>query len=740
MLTSPWQSELAKAYSKAQDNDFPGFKAACAQIATEYGDNLYALLDVGALLLNFGCVSDASKCFERCDELSPSDLRAKINLANCARDISKHTLANVMYLALQELHPNNATVRRNVLVTQQYNPEISDEERLNLAKSWGQWAIAMAGGQRTRPLFRSDEGQSLVANSALRVGYVSADLCQHTVGLFIKDVIQSHQRNSFSGDGPHPVEVYAYSSGQVSDWVTQEIKSACHFRDVNQLNDEQLTSLIRQDRIDVLVDLSGHTAGSRLTVFAHRPAPVQVSWLGYFATTGLAYMDAVFLDAWHVPNGAQAQFVEEVVHLKGGRLCYQPVPWAPEVGPLPSLKAGHITFGSFNNTGKLNNAVFDLWASVLAAVPRSRLVLKWRTLADGPLFDAIHKSFSERGISADRVELRPASFHVDVLREYADIDIALDPFPFTGGLTSCEALWMGVPVVTLPQSRVVSRQTFALLSAIGKSEWAAKDATDYANIAHKLAQDKDQLQGTRATLRDAMRSSSLMNVEGFTRHLEQAYYELYEKIKMQERIKKTSLKTVLHVGPGHRQSGAKLPDGFESGEWKEIRLDIDPGNEPDILGSMLDMSAVGSGSVDAIYSAHNIEHVYAHEVPLVLAEFLRVLKPEGFVVVTCPDLQAVCAMVAKGGLTEPAYQSKAGPITPLDILYGHGDALKAGYHFMAHKTGFTEGSLTQALLEAGFAQVASKCRARGWDLWALATKGVMGDEVLREMAGKLLPN
>lgn len=740
MLTIPWQSELAQAYSKAQDNDFPRFKAACAQIATEYGDNVSALLDVGALLLNFGFVSDATKCFERCDELSPSDLRAKINLANCARDISKHTLANVMYLALQEQHPNNATVRRNVLVTQQYNPEISDEERLNLAKSWGQWAIAMAGGQRTRPLFRSEEGQSLVANSALRVGYVSADLCQHTVGLFIKDVIQSHQRNSFSGDGPHPVELFAYSSGQVSDWVTQEIKSACHFRDVNQFNDEQLASLIRQDRIDVLVDLSGHTAGSRLTVFAHRPAPVQVSWLGYFATTGLAYMDAVFLDAWHAPDSAQAQFVEEIVHLKGGRLCYQPVPWAPKVGPLPCMQAGHITFGSFNNTGKLNDAVLELWSSVLAAVPRSRLVLKWRTLADGPLRDSIRNSFSRRGISPDRVELRSASFHVDVLREYADIDIALDPFPFTGGLTSCEALWMGVPVITLPQSRVVSRQTFALLSAIGKTDWAAKDASDYVSIAQKLAQDKDQLQRTRTTLRDVMQSSSLMNVKGFTRHLEQAYYELYEKIKMQESTKNTSPKTVLHVGPGHRKSGAKLPEGFAGGEWTEIRLDIDPSNEPDILGSMLDMSAVGADSVDAIYSAHNIEHVFTHEVPLVLGEFLRVLKPTGFAVITCPDLQAVCAMVVDNKLTEAAYTSQAGPITPLDILYGHSAAVKAGYHFMAHKTGFTEKSLTQVLVSVGFKHIASKRRSRGLDIWALATKNSSSKGELEELASKLLPN
>lgn len=736
---------LDLAQSHAQASNFQGMRATCAQVTDQFCDNASALLDAGALLLNFGLVSDARQCFERCLTLSPSDMRATLNLANCARDSGKHREANELYLELQNQQPDNAMVRRNVLVTQQYNPEMTDNERLAYATAWGWWAVARAGGPRPRPGMRADFGNASsdspnrASSHRLKVGYVSADLCQHTVGLFVKGVLKAHQQHAFNSGSPHPVEVYAYSSGQVSDWVTKEVGSYCTLREVAGLDDAQLANLIRQDCIDVLVDLSGHTAGSRLTMFAHRPAPVQVSWLGYFATTGLQSIDAVLLDEWHAPEPAQAQFVEEVVRLNGGRLCYEPVPWAPAVAPLPCMKAGRITFGSFNNTGKLNPAVLDAWSSVLAAVPNSRLVLKWRTLVDEPLCESIREGFRGRGVDPERVELRPASFHVDVLHEYADIDIALDPFPFTGGLTSCEALWMGVPVVTMPQESVVSRQTFALLSAIGKTEWVAKDIADYIKIATELSADKDKLARTRATLRDAMGSSCLMDVSGFTRHLEQAYYEIYKKIKMQESTTSTPLKTVLHVGPGHKNSGAKLPEGFEEGDWHELRLDIDPSNEPDILGSMLDMSAVASRSVDAIYSAHNIEHVYAHEVPHVLAEFLRVLKPEGFVVVTCPDLQAVCAMVAEGRITEPAYNSKAGPITPLDILYGHGEALKAGYHYMAHKTGFTEGSLTQALTGAGFACVASKRRPHGLDLWALATKGGMTREVLTGLAGRLLP-
>ena len=530
---APWKRKLALASAQAQAADFAGVQNTCAQMAQDHGDDPTALLDMGALLLNVGFISSARDCFERVMALRPNDLRAKLNLANCAREFGHHKLASDLYSELQTQQPDNPMVRRNILVNQQYNPAAADTERLTLAKAWGEWAIAQAGGSSARPSFRQLGQFATNGNAALRVGYVSADFCQHTVGLFVKDVLKAHMGQD-RVNRSHFIEVFAYSSGPVVDWVTHQISSACKFRDVSGLNDAALASLIREDQIDVLVDLSGHTAGSRLTVFAHRPAPVQISWLGYFATTGLPYMDAVFLDGCHAPQGTEEQFVEEIVRLEGGRLCYQPVPWAPEVSPLPSLQSRSITFGSFNNTSKLNSDVFDVWAKVLQAVPNARLVLKWRTLLDKPLCHSIHQAFEDRGVSASRIELRPASFHVDMLKEYADIDIALDPFPFTGGLTSCEALWMGVPVITLPQSHVVSRQTFALLSSIGKTHWVAKDEHDYVRIAQALAADLAALAIDRATLRQTMHSSPLMDVHGFTEKLEQAFCQLHDKIKMRE--------------------------------------------------------------------------------------------------------------------------------------------------------------------------------------------------------------
>ncbi|PPQ32068.1 O-linked N-acetylglucosamine transferase family protein [Rhodopila globiformis] len=241
-------------------------------------------------------------------------------------------------------------------------------------------------------------------------------------------------------------------------------------------------------------------------------------------------MDAVLLDDWHAPPGTEAQFVEPIMRLPGGRFCYQPVSWAPAaVAPPPCLASGRITFGSFNNTAKLNDGVFDAWARILAAVPESRLVLKWRTFNDDALRQSVRGAFARRGIAAARIDLRGPSFHAEVLKEYADLDIALDPFPFSGGLTSCEALWMGVPAVTSPQGRVVSRQTFAFLSAIGLPELAATTAEEYVRIAVELARNRERLAALRAGLRERMRASPLMDVTGFAHRFEQCLIPTREK-------------------------------------------------------------------------------------------------------------------------------------------------------------------------------------------------------------------
>ena len=512
-----WPSLLAQAQQLASQACFDDCMVICQRIVNSHLNNADALLSVGSLLLSFGFLTAAHKCFVQACTVAPNDLRPIVNLANLAREAGDHSESRRLYTHLLERIPNKPLIRRNALLSLEYDPDASAEERLSQARAWGDWAIASTGGPRKRPALR------VLRDGPLRIGYVSADFCQHTVGLFVKDILTAHCHER--------VKSFAYSAGQMNDWVTAAIRKACTFREVAALDDAALAEQIRQDEIDVLIDLSGHTAGSRLTVFAYRPAPVQVSWLGYFATTGLPVMDAVLMDDWHAPAGAEAQFVEPIIRLPRGRFCYTPVPFAPaEVAPAPCLTNGYVTFGCFNNSAKLNAAVYETWAQILAAVPDSRLVLKWRTFQDAGLSQSVQSVFGKLDIAPERIELRGASFHADVLKQYADIDIALDSFPFTGGLTSCEALWMGVPVVTWPQSHVVSRQTFAFLSAIGLPELAGQSRDDYVRIAVALAENSERLGALRSGMRQRMLASPLCDVGAFTYTLEDTLLALVTKV------------------------------------------------------------------------------------------------------------------------------------------------------------------------------------------------------------------
>jgi protein O-GlcNAc transferase len=512
-------SPIFLARRHAEAGRFDQFLSLCLNVAGFSHSDPSVQRDVGVLLLTYGFLSHAEYCLHRAKVLAPNDLQTVVNLANIFRDRGDHTEAIHLYDELLKNVPDHPVVQRNALTGAEYDPAVSDDERLAKAKAWGVWAKSRANHVETNPKAKTLQPvPEYHADRPLRVGFVSPDFCQHTVGLLVKDTLKAFNRSR--------VEPILYHAGTVNDWVTEELRSCFTLRDVSSLDDAALAAIVQQDGIDVLVDLSGHTAGSRLTVFAYRPAPVQVSWLGYFATTGLDTMDAVLLDPVHAPPGTESQFVESIVRLPYTRWCYQPVPFAPAVAPLPADRNGFITFGSFNNTAKYHAAVHDLWARLLLAVPNSRLILKWRTFHDEAFSASVLAQYTAQGIDASRVELRGPSFHAQVLEQYGDVDIALDPFPFSGGLTSCEALWMGVPVVTWPQSRVVSRQTAAFLSVIGLEELVASIESDYLGVATRLADEVERLRVLRSTMRERMTASPLMDLAGFTRYLEDALIEL----------------------------------------------------------------------------------------------------------------------------------------------------------------------------------------------------------------------
>jgi len=497
------------------------FLEICEEIVKDFGNNPESLAKTSSLLIQYGFISKAREHLKNAIKISPNDKKYLLNLAHTELQLGNYDQFKKIANSLLKLYPDCLHILSNLIHLSEYSNELSDEKRLSLANQWGISAIKKAGGPKSRPPLKKGE------NLPLRIAYMSADFCQHTVGILIKEVLAKHDPVKFI--------VYAYSSGLVRDWITDEIKKNCQFLDVTGLSDVELANRITTDQIDILIDLSGHTGGTRLSVCAYRPAPVMVSMLGYYATTGLSYFDASILDTWHVTNATHNQFVEPIVLLEPIRWCFYPAFPAPLIEAPPVIENGFITFGSFNNTLKYNPTVFELWSKILLNVPQSRLILKWRTFNDPEFRKKIFNSFADLGIDSNRIQLRGPSFHMKMLEEYKDIDIALDPFPFSGGATSCEALYMGVPVVTLPQERVASRQTYAFLSSIGLSELIANDSEGYINIAIQLAMNQNRLIEYRNTLRLKMLHSPLMQIKDYTSSLENCLLEIYKNTNMTEK-------------------------------------------------------------------------------------------------------------------------------------------------------------------------------------------------------------
>lgn len=409
--------------------------------------------------------------------------------------------------------PSYAKALSNILLLQHYRDEVSQAEMLAMARRFGALfgAPAAPAGPRDR---RHDR--------RLRIGYVSGDLHFHPVGYFLSQVLASHDVAR--------VEVFCYANSAAPDAMTARLRGASHhWREIGGLPDDAVAALICADNIDILVDLAGHTGRNRLTVFALRPAPVQVSWIGYPGTIGLDTIDYMLMDIASVPPGDERWFHEAVVRLQHGRFCYQPPGNAPVPAAPPSLRQGFVTFGSFNNIAKISPSVVRLWSHVLDAVPRSRLLLKWGSLGEDVPRRRLIEAFEAAGVSPERIELRGRSPHAEMLGEYAGVDIALDPFPFGGGLTSCEALWMGVPVLTLPGARPASRQTLGFLHSLGLEEWAAASPADYVEKAKRFAADADNLAKLRVSLRSRMASSPLCDGPRFTAALEAAFREMWRR-------------------------------------------------------------------------------------------------------------------------------------------------------------------------------------------------------------------
>jgi predicted O-linked N-acetylglucosamine transferase (SPINDLY family) len=349
----------------------------------------------------------------------------------------------------------------------------------------------------------------------LRLGFVSPDFWRHPVGYFLIRVLENLDRERF--------EIVCYSDRAVPDAMTARFqRAAARWRETRRMGDEPLAEQIRADRIDILFDLAGHTAENRLLVFARKPAPIQITWAGYVGTTGLEAMDYLLADRWEVPPEAEPYYAERVLRMPDGYVCYDPPAYAPRVGPLPAGGTGAhpgVTFGSFNHPLKFTPRVVACWARILHRLPQARLVLKYRGLDDPDAQARLWKLFAGEGIAARRVELSGGCSHDEFLGWYNRIDIALDPFPYGGGLTTCEALWMGVPVVTCPGETFASRHSLSHLSNVGLKETIARDLDEYVALAVSLAEDLPRLAALRAGLRERMARSPLCDGKRFAANL-----------------------------------------------------------------------------------------------------------------------------------------------------------------------------------------------------------------------------
>jgi predicted O-linked N-acetylglucosamine transferase (SPINDLY family) len=444
---------------------------------------------------------------------------AYLNLGNALKDQGKLDDAVASYRRVLTLRPNYAQAHSNLLFCLNYRAGITQEEIYNESL---QWADRFGEGISTADTLTY--ANSRRTDRRLRIGYVSPDFRVHSVAFFVEPVIRAHNRKR--------VEIFCYANVKKPDNVTRRLQAeADHWFSVLGMDHEAVAARIREDRIDILVDLAGHTSNNSLPVFAYKPSPVQVTWLGYPNTTGLETMDYRLTDAVADPEGeADRLHSEKLIRLEHGFLCYQPPASAPEAGSLPCREGGSITFGSFNNLTKVTPEVVKAWAGILHAVPDSRLLLKAKQFMDDETRERFREMFAREGITGERLEMhKKLPDPADHLGLYSRVDIGLDPFPYNGTTTTCEALWMGVPVVTLLGARHAGRVGASIMHRVGLEELVAHSMDEYIELARALALDRKRLQEMRFSLRGRLHESELMNSGQFTNHLEDVYCQIWRK-------------------------------------------------------------------------------------------------------------------------------------------------------------------------------------------------------------------
>lgn len=437
------------------------------------------------------------------------NIGAARNLASTLANLGRLREAKQVYNAALSANPD-PELHSSSLICLNYDPDTSAED---LRAAYARYETAYC-----KPLegLRKPHTNTPAPDRRLRIGYVSPDLCNHVVAVFMLPVIARHDRSAF--------DIYCYADVRHVDETSRKFQEVAHWLQTTGMSDELLARRIADDEIDILIDLAGHSPENRQLLFARKPAPVQLSYvIGTGNTTGQTAIDGLIADAELLPADAERYISESPMRLARPFIAYAPPPTLPEVGPQPALKNGYMTFGYFGRPIRLNDRVVKVWSDILLACPRSHLRLDNKPFGVPKTQDEVRRRFQAHGITPDRLDLRDTPAHASVLAAYNEIDIALDPFPHNAGTTTLEALWMGVPVLTLTDRPPVGRIGASLLGALNLRGWIAEDEQSYIAKAESAASDLEGLSALRAGLRTRCETSPLGDMEDLTRSLEQLY-------------------------------------------------------------------------------------------------------------------------------------------------------------------------------------------------------------------------
>ena len=521
-----YQQKLIKNLDRAMQHfnagRLPQAKNIYQQIRQSNPSHPVALHMLGFIAHKMGKTDIVVDLISQAVAIAPDYIDAHNNLGNAFKDLGELDEAVVSYHKALAIKPDYPEAHSNLLFCMANSPDYGPEEILKEAKHWNKMHALPLGAEAV------SHANDPNLERRLKIGYLSGDLRQHPVGFFMEPVFENHDKIVF--------EVHVFTTQHKADDVTDRIKDHVdQWHDAAHLNPQALAEAIREEGIDILTDLTGHAAFNRYLTLARRPAPVQILGVGNFCTSGLDCVDGLLSDRFETPEGTDGHYSEPLIRLPDDFICYRPPDYAADVGPSPCLNNGYITFGCFNNLAKISGPAIALWAEILKQVPESRLLLKTMALASERARARLKSLFTVHGVSEDRILLEPGVPHRALFAEYGRVDIGLDPFPYSGGLTTIEALWMGVPVVTLSGETFASRHSTSHLNNAGLEELICEDPATYVSKVLEIAADFEALNALHLSIRPKLAASPILDSNRYTRNLERIFRQLWH-----EWCKKTS--------------------------------------------------------------------------------------------------------------------------------------------------------------------------------------------------------